>query len=378
MTIAIDASRAAGTQKTGIGWYCHHLLAYLKDAIPHDVRVVLYTDQALPEELRPWRSNWEERVLTRRGPMWSQLVLAHAVLRDQPDVFFVPAHVIPFALALAPRSRRPKLVTTIHDVVFREFPETYSPRERWYADHATRLAVRHADRIVVPTRHVARELERYYRCDPEKVAVIHHGVESRIMNKELWGNTTMSPSFMIPNSLFILYVGRLEHKKNVVRMVEAFTAIASRHPHVRLVLAGSPGYGHEEVMAAIARSPVADRIATPGWIDRAQYHQLLASSTVFLFPTLGEGFGLPIIEAFAAGAPVITSTGGAHEEVSGGAALLVSATDGRAIADALDRLLSDDRLRQNLVERGRHRAEEFTWDRSAARTWEALKSVLSP
>ena len=155
-TVAIDASRAASEQKTGVGWYCYHLLAHLKEVIPHDVRVVLYSDQRLPEALRPWPAHWEERVLRWpprisnprlqtsgvRWPLWSQVRLTWQAVRDRPDVLFVPAHVIPEMLAWRRRwSVRTKLVTVVHDVAFQEFPEVYSSRERWYADHATLLAV---------------------------------------------------------------------------------------------------------------------------------------------------------------------------------------------------------------------------------------------
>ena len=137
MTVAIDASRAADTQKTGVGWYTYHLIDHLRVVIPQDVRVLLYTDRPLPAELHPWPERWEERVLrwgVVRWPLWSQLRLAAQVFRDCPDVFVVPAHVIPDALACTRRCgrQRPRIVTTIHDVVFRQFPETYSPRERWY------------------------------------------------------------------------------------------------------------------------------------------------------------------------------------------------------------------------------------------------------
>ncbi|MBI4434542.1 glycosyltransferase, partial [Candidatus Uhrbacteria bacterium] len=243
-TIAIDASRAAEAQKTGVGWYCHHLLANLKDVIPHDQRVILYSDQSLPEELRPWPANWEERVLKRYGPLWSQLVLANAVLRDQPDALFVPAHVIPFGLTLTPRRRRPKLITTIHDVVFKQSPESYSVRERWYADHATRLAARHADRIIVPTHAVARDLERYYGCNQERIAVIHHGVSTSVISapeahpplaETVQVNGVEKSPSVLPGDLsaslrsarddekVILYVGRLESKKNFARMIESFS-----------------------------------------------------------------------------------------------------------------------------------------------------------
>ncbi|MFH1098311.1 MAG: glycosyltransferase family 1 protein [Candidatus Uhrbacteria bacterium] len=436
MVLAIDASRAAVDQKTGVGWYCHHLLAHLKDVIPHDVRVVLYTDRSLPSELRPWPTNWEERILrwppatisnsrrsgrdpdtkssglkfqisNSRWPLWSQIRLAWQVLRDRPDVLFVPAHVIPEILVIfSPSSsearsrqtegqegerrvlrsigeggegvgnRRTKLITTIHDVAFKDFPEAYSFRERRYADHATRLAVRAADRVIVPTRAVACDLERCYQCDPTKITVIAHGVEldskySVPMVKEC------SSRLATDDSRLVLYVGRLEYKKNVVRMIQAFERIASQCSNLQLVLAGQPGHGHEQVRETIDRSPVRDRIITLGWISREEYWCLLSRASVFLFPTLVEGFGLPILEAMAAGVPVIVSRGGAHEEVAGDAAVLVDPFDVSSIADATSSILDNVTFRSALVERGRQRAAEFTWKRSARATWEAINSVLS-
>lgn len=437
MLLAIDASRAAEPQKTGVGWYCHHLLQHLKDVIPHDVRVIVYSDQSLPEELRPWPENWEETVLRwpptpshspshwegekvgdGRWPLWSQVRLATQVLHDRPDILFIPAHVIPKLLvyrkrlqvsfspssrggALARRSlavssgalgggwgeggrggARLRLVTTIHDVVFKQFPESYPMRERWYANHATQLAVRHADRIIVPTEAVKRDLERWYRCASEKVVVVHHGVEhSNAPNTD--SNASNSEHSDVIRSIrmfperYILYVGRLERKKNVARMVEAFSRIAPQYPNLRFVLAGPPGFGYEEVRAAIDRSPVRDRIIETGWVDQMQYHQFLSSASVFLFPTLGEGFGLPILEAMAAGVPVIISSDGAHGEVAGNAALLVNPESTEEIAVAIDRTLRDANLRSDLVRRGQHRAAQFTWTRSAQETWSALNGVLS-
>ncbi|MBI4450058.1 glycosyltransferase family 4 protein, partial [Candidatus Uhrbacteria bacterium] len=161
-------------------------------------------------------------------------------------------------------------------------------------------------------------------------------------------------------------------KKNVARMIEAFSIVAVWRPDLRLVLAGPPGYGHVEVRSAIERSPFRDRVITPGWVDDGQHDQLLRRAAVFLFPTLGEGFGLPILEAMAAGVPVITSRGGAHEEVSGGAAVLVDPLDPRSIADATERVLNDQHFHDDLVRRGQQRAAEFTWQRTAQQTWNVL------
>jgi glycosyltransferase involved in cell wall biosynthesis len=269
-----------------------------------------------------------------------------------------------------------RLITTIHDVVFKQFPESYPFRERWYADHATRLAVRHADRIIVPTQAVKEDLERHYRCSSEKAVVIHHGVDSGQWTVDSADHRAPSTVNCQLSTPYLLYVGRLERKKNVARMVEAFTRVALQHPDLRLVLAGPPGHGYEEVRAAIDRSPVRDHIVEAGWVDQRQYHQLLSTATVFLFPTLGEGFGLPILEAMAAGVPVITSRGSAHEEVSGGAAMLVSPQSTDEIACAMDCLLLDEHLRAYLVQRGQHRAVQFTWNRTAEQTWGVLRDVL--
>lgn len=387
-TIAIDASRAADPQKTGVGWYTYHLLAHLKKEIPHDVWVVLYSDRPLPADLKPLPSSWEERVLDwppRHGSsvaryashvrwsLWSQVRLAAQVVRDRPDALFIPAHVIPDALAWRRQWGRtpPALITTIHDVNFRDVPEAYAPRERWYADRATRIAVRAADRIIVPTQCVASQLTEYYRADTSRVVVIHHGV-SHVAPSAPSGSLSS-----VPSTPFILYVGRLEQKKNVVRMITAFDQIATRFPDLLFVLAGSFGHGYEQVRATIAQSAHRDRIHVPGWVDLSTYHALLRRASVFCFPTLAEGFGMPILEAMAAGVPVLTSRGGAHEEVAGDAAVLVDPENSDAIAAGLKRLLSDTALCAALVARGQQRVKECTWQRSASSTWEVIRSVLS-
>ncbi|MBI4433774.1 glycosyltransferase family 4 protein [Candidatus Uhrbacteria bacterium] len=370
MRIAIDASRAAEAQKTGVGWYCVHLLRALQSVIPNDVRVSLYSDQSLPRELFPMPRHWDTQTLSWHGwrkrlPLWSQVRLSLHVLRDRPDVLFIPAHVIPDVLAWwrVWGRRPPRIVTTIHDVVFRSYPHTYTPRERWYADRATRGAVRVADRIIVPADAVRAEVIRYYGADPMRVVTIPHGVVVR---------PHPLPTPETPSDPFVLYVGRLEHKKNVARMVDAFSRVAPEFPRLRFVLVGHPGYGYDAVRNAIARSPVRVRILVQGWIAPEQYDVLRATAMVLCFSTLAEGFGLPIIEAMAVGTPVLTSRGGVHEEVAGDAAELVNPWDVESIARGLRRLLTDESRRDVCRTRGYTRAAMFTWERSARATWATL------
>ncbi|MBI2483438.1 glycosyltransferase family 4 protein [Candidatus Uhrbacteria bacterium] len=380
MLIAIDASRAAEPQKTGVGWYCVHLLRALQSVIPNDVRVRLYSDRPLPPELRQLPAHWEERTLAwqvplpspgagwrKRLPLWSQIRFAIQVLRDRPEVVFIPAHVIPDLLAVYRTQchTAPRIVTTVHDVAFRSHPHTYPARERWYADRATRLALRAADTVIVPTEAVREEVMRYYGAFAARIAVIPHGVVTRPLGGE---------QRCASRDPFLLYVGRRERKKNVARMVDAFSRIGAEFPQLRFVLVGPPGYGYEEGEQAMARSPVRDRILVHGWIPPEQYDVLRATADVLCFPTLAEGFGLPMLEAMAVGTPVLTSRGGAHEEVAGDAAELVNPWDVESIAHGLRHLLSSTALRDVYRARGRLRASGYTWNRAARATWDVLRA----
>ncbi|MFH1430088.1 MAG: glycosyltransferase family 1 protein [Candidatus Uhrbacteria bacterium] len=402
MKLAIDVSRAGARGRTGIGWYTVHLVNALKDVIPDTVGVVLYSDRELPDDLLPLPDHWKVEVLpwpgvrgrskrdnpsdsqlstfnfqlSKRWPLWSQVRLAWQVLRDRPDVLFIPAHVIPLALAwkrrlqnLFPISRLVggrggvgmRIVTTIHDVVFKDFPETYSPRERRYANFATGLALRCADSVIVPTRSVANDLARYYGTPRAQIVAIHHGVDSIYFSI---GNR--------PVGKLLLYAGRIENKKNTERLVEAFEQVADIDTEVQLVLVGSDGFGSESTHARVRRSRHARRIRMPGWVSTDAYRNLLGIASAFVFPTLGEGFGLPILEAMAAGVPVITSRGGVHEEIAGDAAILVDPLDVDAIARGMHEILRKENALR-LSECGRARARQFSWSSCAEQTWSVLQ-----
>ena len=184
----------------------------------------------------------------------------------------------------------------------------------------------------------------------------------------------MAQAFSLCVTTIVLHVGAIQKRKNIARLVEAFAALP---PDWRLVLAGSAGYGAEEILAAIAASPARERITvhrlprrtkrSAGWYARAG---------IFAFPSLDEGFGMPVLEAMAAGCPVITSNRSALPEVAGDAALLVDPEDTAALADALQRFADNASLRQEYVEKGCRRAAEFTWEKAVEATWSAYKELV--
>lgn len=368
MIIGIEASRANREQKTGTEWYAYHLIrAIAKCDRATDFR--LYTDRHLEPMLQNLGPNFEMRVL--RWPprrFWTQLRFSFEMLSHRPDVLFVPAHVVPL---LHPRAT----VTTIHDIGFDRYPEVYAKKELIYNRFAVRFALRSATHIIVPTHFVKDEICDHYRCNPTRMTVIHHG-----FYPEPFQNILDDPTILQRFSLtkpFFLFVGRLQKKKNIIRIVDAFVRLQERHAtECELVLIGQPDHGFAEALEIIARHRVEQKVRILGYIGQQDMARILKHAAVFLFPSLYEGFGIPILEAQAAGTPVLTSTSGPMPEVAGKGAFFVNPLDTDGLSHGMERLLTDDQLRNALRLRGYENIRRFSWERCADQTLFVLRNAL--
>ena len=196
--------------------------------------------------------------------------------------------------------------------------------------------------------------------EPERIHVIHHGVHA-----------PAAPAAVREN--IILNVGAIQRRKNIGRLVTAFEGIA---PGWQLVLAGSAGYGAEEILRQIELSPRRDSIRVLGYVGAKELASWYARARVFAFPSLDEGFGMPVLEAMAAGVPVVASNRSALPEVCGAAALLVDPEETEALTQAIERVIQDTELADDLISRGKVRAAEFTWKRAAEKTWKVYEKLL--
>jgi glycosyltransferase involved in cell wall biosynthesis len=266
-------------------------------------------------------------------------------------------------------------VVTIHDLSFFEAPRWHERSKVLLFRRAIRVAARRAASVVCPSRITADELARWCRVDAQ-VFVAPHGVDTVRFRPD-----EPSPGFdadrlgrldprLVDGRPWLLFVGTIEPRKDVPTLVAAFARVADRHPDALLVLAGGAGWGAAAVEGAIASSGAADRVLRTGYVDDEVVPPLLRRATAVVYPSLYEGFGLPALEALACGAPLVTSSGTAMEEVAGGAAVLVSPGDVAALADAVDAELAGrssgaadgtDRRARGLAIAGEH-----TWARSAA------------
>lgn len=373
MLIGIDASRANEAQKTGVGWYAWFLIQELKKLkINEPVSFVLYTREPLRGELANLPENWSVKVLKwRPGRLWTQVRLSWEMLWRAPDVLFVPAHVFPI---IHPK----KTVMTIHDVAALKFPKSYNWFERWYSVWSARYAVRKLWKIIVPSESVKSELIKDLRLKIEdyKINVIRHGYDERYKTETKTETDDLVLEKYNIKKPYLLSIGRLEEKKNTVRIIQAFEKIRLQLTaySLQLVLVGNSGYGYSKVQEVIEASRFKPDIITPGWVSGEYLPTLMRGASVFVFPSLAEGFGMPILEAMAAGVPVVASKEGALQEVGGEACVYVDPMNVEDVAKKIVEITQNPNNRTQLIERGFQRVKEFGWEKCAEETADCLLS----
>jgi glycosyltransferase involved in cell wall biosynthesis len=295
------------------------------------------------------------------------LGLLHRELRNI-DLVHAPS------LAIPPRSGVP-LIVTVHDAAALRFPETYPRRGRWFHQRGSEAAARRADIVIAPTRAAAEEVTEHTRIALERIRVVPHGVSQRVVGAGVVSATRATLG--VGSNPYVLWVGTFEPRKNLPVLVEAFRdVVASRDLPHRLVLVGPEGWLDAGDAVRDAAHDLGDRILLTGPIRTDRLVALYRGADILAFPSLHEGFGLPILEAMSQSTAVVCSDIPVMREVAGDAALYVPAHDPEAWGDALVSLLRDDEVRAALARKGRARSEEFTWERCAELTRAVYREVL--
>lgn len=348
MKIGIDASRAFQKRRTGIEEYSYQLIKNLRDDL-RETEVVLYVrkNQKIDFDLP---SQWSVKVIG--WPIfWTQLGLSIEMLFHRPEVLLVPAHTVPM---IHPR----KTIVVIHGLEYEFCPKAYSFWERIYMRKTIRKSCDWSEQIVAVSENTKKDLVSLYGVLEEKIAVIYEGATSDSQEISDVGFSESSP--------FLLFVGRLEERKNLGGIIEAFQILKEMYDsNLKLILAGKPGYGYEKIRSQIENSRFKKDILELGFVSEKEKNALFRAAEVFLFPSFYEGFGLPILEAQKFRVPVITSNISSMPEVSGGSAVLVDPRNSKEIAEGIWKIISDDHFREDLVEKGIKNIERFSWKKCA-------------
>lgn len=371
MLIGIDASRALTTRRTGTETYALRLIqALVRLDAGHRYR--LYTNARPPDGLF-WPQDATVPGEVRAIPfprLWTHLRLSAEMLAQPPDVLFVPAHVIP---AVHPR----RSVVTVHDLGYLRYPETHRRRDWLYLDWSTRWSAQQAAAVLADSAATRADLVAAYGIAADKVHVVYLGRDeslARVTDPDALAEVRTRYGL---GPRYLLYVGTLQPRKNLARVLDAFAAIAGRPElmDVQLVLAGKRGWLYDALFAQVARLNLAGRVIFPGYVPDADLPALLSGALAFVYPSLYEGFGIPVLEAGACGVPVITSNTSSLPEVAGDTALLVDPHDVDAIAQAMYRLVTDEALRAELARRGQENVKRFSWEKCARETLAVLVEV---
>ncbi len=375
MIIGFDASRAQLLERAGPENYTYNLLRELLK-IDRRNRYRLYCNNLLDFELPT--ANYELRIISWPR-LWTQGGLALECLKNPPDVLFVPAHTIPII-------RRPdlKTVVTIHDVGFQKYLKTY---QRWwgrlYEGRVSNYAARAATHVIAVSESTKKDLIEKLGVKPDKITVIYEGVDHGRFTPEIKKSASGDSSNLQQSKIkktkekygiggeYLLFVGTIQPRKNLVRLIDAFKK--TRSPQISLVIVGKKGWLSDEIYNAPKKFGVEDRVKFLGYVPTGDIVSLMNGALAFVFPSLYEGFGLVVLEAMACGCPVVTSNISSLPEVVGDAGILVDPYDVEDIARGIRSILElDEAQRRNLVDAGLERARKFTWEETAKQTIEVL------
>lgn len=295
---------------------------------------------------------------------WTQTRFSAEIFRLKPDRLFVPVQTLPFFLPKDTQS-----IVTIHDLAFKLFPEHFPARDRRRLNWFTDFAVRRASRLIAVSESTKRDILTYYPDTlEEKIRVIHHGFDTPDNSVPPAESASILEKFHLKSKRYLLYVGAIQPRKNLLRLLQAFEFCAPHSPDMKLVIAGEAAWMSESVFCAREEHPFRDRIIITDRISFKERASLYREARIFVFPSLYEGFGLPILEAFAAEIPVITANNSSLPEVAGDAALFVDADSVDALAESIRSLWNNETQQKSLIERGKKQLEKFSWDRSAKKT----------
>lgn len=375
MRVLVDVSRVAD-EPVGTGVYVVNLTAALAAGRQVDLHLL-----ARHGDSRRWRSLARGARVHDRVPLgglalraWDWFGRRRFVHRLGADVWHGPDTALPDDVET-------RTVVTVHDLTVIEHPDMHDAATLSERRRALRSAVRTADVVVAVSNDTAARLhENLHPRAP--VMVAPHGVDTARFRPA--GDDQMRASDLERlrtlgvEPPFVAFVGTMEPRKNLPGLVEAFARIAPEHPDLKLVIAGRRGWRADEVNEAVRTSGLGDRVVLLGFAPPDSLPPLYRSAEVVVHPSMGEGFGLPALEALACAAPLVTTAGSAMEEVAGDAAVLVPTPDPKPLADAVERVLTDRKLRDRLREAGPRAAGRYSWGRCARAHLDAYELAARP
>jgi len=361
MKIGFDLQASNG-QKTGLGVYTENLARALTNGVKHDHSFNFYDTHNAEDWNTPKR--W----------WWANMDLPKRIKRDNVDLLHVPAFAPPWKVPC-------KLVVTVHDLIGMIYRNQRGLPSRLYWGNWLPMTVKRADALIADSESTKNDLIKYLKVKESKISVIYPSGHEKFSVMSEDDDFRQLKERLGIKERYQLFVGTIEPRKNLSRVIEAFTQFLKskrRENAYQLVVVGKKEFAHGKVFQELLKNNQLnlDNIIFTGYLDHDDLNRLYCGAEVFLFPSLYEGFGIPVIEAMAAGVPVLTSNVSSLPEVAGDAALTVNPYDVEQIANGMKRLAEEPNLRIALVSKGFQQIRKFSWHRAAKQTLEVYESLF--
>lgn len=359
---------------SGVQYYMEHLLNALDNSEHHPLSIEALLSKSytgkLTKSARLRLAYPVDTVSRTKRVLWENMVLPFRLRKEKEIVYHSLAYVLPLICPC-------KSIVTIHDLIALQYPGLCQKESAAYFGYMLPRTITRANKIIAVSQKVKSDILNSFDIDPEKVSVIYHGVDPAF--KKVTDNTLLEETrreYRLPGK-FILFVGNLEPKKNIYRILEAFAILKkSRAIEHSMVFAGKKGWKMNDLDRAIAAHGLEECVHITGYVEKAHLPALYSLADVFVFPSLYEGFGLPVVEAMACGTPALISNAGALPEIGGDACVQADPYDVSSIAEAMYSLLSDAPLRERCAREGLSRAGLFSWEKTAQETMKVYQSLI--
>ncbi|HSX09825.1 MAG TPA: glycosyltransferase family 1 protein [Candidatus Saccharimonadales bacterium] len=375
MIIGIDGNEANVKKRVGISEFAYQLLlqfsspTYAKDK---DIKFVIYLKDEPLDSLPPETENWQYRVV-KPGKLWTQwrLPLDLFLHRPRPHVFFSMTHY-------APRFSPVPSVISVMDVSYLQFPEMFNSSDLYQLRNWTAYSVKNAKKVLTISNSSRDDIIKSYTVPKDKVITIYPGIKEIVsLEPRVFGMNQLKSKYHISDN-YILFVGTLQPRKNIARLIEAFSLLKDKDHKIQdlqLIVIGKKGWQYEDILEAPQKFGVENSVKFLENIQDDELNVFYKHALCYVLPSLYEGFGLPVLEAMQRNCPVVTSNVSSLPEAGGDAALYVDPNNVDDIAKKIEKVITDKKLRDEMIEKGKKQVQKFSWEKAAKETLEVLKHV---
>jgi len=368
--IGIDGNEANVRNRVGANVYAYNILDYLhKKAAEKKLRFQIYLKDKPLSDLPEENANWQYQVFGP-GRLWTQwrLPLKLYLEKEKPSLFFTPGHY-------APRFCPVPTVISIMDLAFLKYPKDFKRSDLEQLTAWTKYSVKKASHIFAISEATKKDIIKYYRVDENKVTVTYPGIDIAKLkvNKE---NQAVKDKYSIKDD-YLIFIGTLQPRKNLVRLIRSFSTISKSRPQLSLVIVGKKGWLYEDIFQTVKELELENRVIFTGFVPDEELPTLLKGAKAYILPSLYEGFGIPVVEAMELGIPVVVSRISSLPELVGEAGVYIEEpTSNKSISQALLKVIKlTDKQRKELIIKGKIQAKKFSWNECGEKTLEILRKI---